>query len=41
MSSSTWSTSSFDPTLSKLHRQVLDLLNVPATAYQAERETAQ
>jgi len=32
---------SFDATLSKLHRQVLDLLEVPATAYQAERETAQ
>jgi len=31
---------SFHPTLSKLHRKVLDLLNVPATAYQAERETA-
>ena len=30
---------SFHPTLSKLHRQVLDLLNVPATAYQPERET--
>ena len=30
---------SFHPTLSKLHRQVLDLLNVPATAYQAERDT--
>ena len=29
---------SFHPTLSKLHRQVLDLLNVPATAYQAEKE---
>lgn len=30
---------SFDPTLSKLHRQVLDLLDVPATAYQADRKT--
>ena len=30
---------SFHPTLSKLHRQVLDLLNVPATAYQAETVT--
>lgn len=29
---------SYDPTLSKLHRQVLDLLNVPATAYQAARK---
>jgi hypothetical protein len=29
---------SYDPTLSKLHRQVLDLLNVPATAYQAEQK---
>ena len=30
---------SYDPTLSKLHRQVLDLLNVPATAYQAEQKS--
>jgi len=28
---------SFDPTLSALHQQVLDLLNVPESAYQAER----
>jgi hypothetical protein len=29
---------SYDPTLSKLHRQVLDLLNLPATTYQTERK---
>ena len=28
---------SFDPALSALHRQVLNLLNVPESAYQAER----
>ena len=28
---------SFDPALSALHQQVLDLLNVPESAYQAER----
>ena len=29
----------YDPTLSKLHRQILDLLEVPATAYQAAQTT--
>jgi len=31
---------SFHPALSELHRQVLELLNVPAAAYEAEQETA-
>jgi len=30
----------YDPELSKLHRQILDLLKVPATAYQAAQTTA-
>lgn len=29
----------YDPELSKLHRQILDLLKVPAAAYQAARTT--
>ena len=29
----------YDPALSKLHREILDLLEVPATAYQAAQTT--
>lgn len=30
----------FDPSLSRLHRQILELLNVPVSAYQSGRTTA-